>query len=80
MPETKKRYWVYSHRADSAAEMITDLGQHEKLRDAIDSLAGYLVGLYPQMTGVVVRVVDNDLQGGTTVWMAGPVDINSQEA
>lgn len=70
MAKKKPRYWVYSHDRDGL--LIENISDCDELRDAIDSAASYLMKLYPQYSGVTVRVVDNDLDHGTTVWLAGP--------
>lgn len=69
MAKGDKRYWVYSH--DDSGDLVNDLGEEWELRDAVDTAAHYLRGLFPHTAGVTVRVVDQQADS-TTVWIAGP--------
>lgn len=73
MTEGRKRYWVYSH--DEAGDLIKDLGETDVRQHALDAAGAELHSLYlsNDLNWVTVRVVDYDLQDGTTIWLAGPV-------
>lgn len=70
----RKRYWVYVH--DKDGDLLEDLGEFDGIDRAIDQVAQYLSDPMPawDMTEITVRIVDNELQDGTTIWKAGPHD------
>lgn len=66
----KMQYWTYIHSVDG--DLLEDLGETNDLSLAIEEACNGLK-LYQADDGVTARVVDNTIQGGTTVWLAGPV-------
>lgn len=70
MQAKKKRFWSYVH--DEEGTLTGDLGEFDSLTEAIDGVSNWLWSNLEKAARLTVRVVDNDLQDGTTVWWAGP--------
>lgn len=68
------RYWVYAHDADG--DLLEDLGNFNDLNPAVTKACEHIGLLFTDdMESTVVRVVG---EAGSTVWVAGPVNLIDQ--
>lgn len=69
MAKPPTRYWAYVHDVDG--ELLDDLGDFGTFVEACEEAIAY-VRLHVDLK-TTVRVIDRELQGGSTVWAIGPV-------
>ena len=64
----KGRFWVYMHDSDGTLE--DDFGEVDDFNQALD-LVVVALGSRIDLTGMTIRIVDNQLNDGETIWLAG---------
>lgn len=70
--EGRPRYWVYVH--DKDGDIVKTIYEGNDLQEAMAEVMDYFGDQTWHQINMTetARIVDNHLQDGTTIWMAGP--------
>jgi hypothetical protein len=68
------RFWVYTHDQNG---IVSDVAETETLKHALDEAGTelYRLHLNNDLGWCGVRIIDRQLNDGTTVWFAGPKNL-----